>query len=1337
MTLALLGALLVGRRWLDDTKCRLLSPIPYLSFCVILVISLFMTYPLNAFRALMPFSLNTSVVVFLCGAAYLLLTLWIKQSWIAFIGYIAIWFGLMQSCFMQTGVIFQPQFLPLFMLAALLLCLAITAAAGRWLPEHDAALIRSPWQSVLEPVIFALTAVGFYAFYSFDAARATDFAYWLPLLVYLIGRMAWQGWREEQKTFIAFAHLLLWQTVVVVVTRGAALPAALELPEMYLGTAVMTLVLLASFFVTERLLREQKYRLLSPVLWLSLIFMLLISIPTTALFYMLPRLIEQPALHIAIWGAVTLLLGRFLSFSPLWLWSIFLFYSPIMRLIAGDNLIKMAFHPFPLACLAVAIAGVSQLVKAAPQLNEPARPLFGKRDAGSNAPLIFSLASQVVAYLTISQALANPMYHHAWPTMLGLFVCAIPGLLIADTIGTSRQALFLLPYTIAWGGLMLALPTHFPNNAWLLALETPHLVACGMALGLLTGILLNLLAPTDEIGCVAMKHNTAGGILLLVLYAYFTTLDLNVIGWQRFVTSGVTSLIAAYYFRYFVGDAHKRVTYAFFALGLTVGMLCAEIATAKFLFGLALSPSLVFYALLLPPLWFLVKSDINRRAERIYASGRDAATHLCFYLLAFYFAPPLLKFAFLPQYAPTLEHLFLFAPIALLLALMLIRLHSLEAPSFVVHIGVLISLFAAWAGISRLIVEIVGAKPSSIGQTFAFFTTVAVGVAYAVLLTTGERGVLTRFWRWLGAIDDDLWASAHLTLLPYLLIHTHALFAISLIDFAGQRMLGVLLLLLAGIWIIAGYRSDKPGYYWVALAEIIAALYSCRIQPTYWTEAWIIWSLLALYALLIPLYGLVLKRRHENAVWHLYGWLIALAVFVFYEQITFFGLYSRLGIAPLLLLWILTFFVPVAEAEKEKDDFDALMSGMAYAPAFFFFLQQGPPSLAHLPNTLLATMMICGLMTAYRAANLEWLSVEDVEEWRVAHHFHAYLSRPHSAFAIMIPATAAVVFVHVMTYAFSPTLFARQYVAMLLSQLLLAAYWYDQARTQEKWQSMVLSEAMFFGALLTLRQALPTRLHLDWTTESDVMAGVMLTAIIYAVRLLLRRQHAAIRVPIRYTLFLAPLATIAYGVANNVGYETLSRALLVFSTLFLWQAYSEKDRFIMSYALLGVNAYLMLMLLEREVHSPQAYVTPVCLSILILAQVFRDLTSRATANFARSVALTVMLGSAMSEAIVRHYNSPLQHFILIGLSILAMVAAALLKIRIFAAFGLFGFIVDIIAVIYIVLSKQDTDTLKVILGVGFTLLGGLILTGYILYRKNKERIDEMSEEFKETFMAWD
>lgn len=1301
--------------------------------------TVFMTYPLNVFRPEMPFGINTCIAVLLCGTGYHLLNLWFKQSWMSFIGYVAIWFGLIHSCYLNTGAIFDPMFLPLFMLTALLYCVAI-ATAAKWLPDNDdEELIRSPWQSVLEPVIFVLAAVGFYAFYSFyhGVVRAADFAYWLPLLAYLIGRMLWQGWREEQKAFIAFSHLLLWQSVVFVVTRGATIPAAVELSETYLSTAVMTLALLASFFVTERLLSAEKYRLLSPILWLSLILMLLLSLPTTALFYVFPKIIAQPALHIAIWGAVALLLGRFLSFSPLWLWSMFLFYSLTMRLIAGNKLMTAAFHPFPLACLAVVIAGVSQLVKAAPQLSEPARSLFGKRETGSNAPLIFSFASQVVAYLTISQAFANPAYRHAWPTILGLFVCAVSGLLIADKIGTSRQALFLLPYTIAWGGLMLALPTHFPNNVWLMALETPHLIACGMALGLLTGIIIDRLTPSSEIGYVAMKHNTAGGMLLLILYAYFTTLDLNVIGWQRFVTSGVISLIAAYYFRYFVGDAYKRVTYAFFACGLTIGMLCAEIVTAKFVLRLALSPSLVFYALLLPPLWFVIKSDLNRRAERIYASGRDVALHLCFYLLAFYVAPPLLKIVFLPRYAPTLEHLFIFAPIVLMLALMLIRLHRLEAPLFVVHIGVLLSLFAAWAGITRLIVEIVGAKPSSIGQTFAFFTTVAVGVAYAALLTTGERGVLTRFWRWLGAIDDDLWESAHLTLLPYLLMHTHTLFLISVSDFTYHRMIGVLLLLLAGIWIIAGYRSDKLGYYWVALAEIIAALYSCRIQPTYWTEAWIMWSLIALYALLIPLYGLVLKRRHENALWHLYGWLIVLAALVFYEQITYYGLYSRLGIAPLLLLWILTFFVPVTEAEKDKPGFDALMTGMAYAPAFFFFLQQGPPSLAHLPRTLLATMMICGLMTAYRAANLQWLSVEDVEEWRVAHHFHAYLSRPHSVYAIMIPATAAVAFVHAMTYTVSPSLFARQYVAMLLSQLLLAVYWYDQARTREKWQSMVLSEAMMFGALLTLRQTLPPMLRLNWTAESDVMAGVALTALIYAARLLLRGQIAAIRVPIRYTLFLAPLATIAYGVANQVGYEPLSRALLVFSTLFLWIAFSEKDRFIMAYALLGVNAYLILLLFERHVRSPQAYVTPVCLSILILTQVFRDLTSRATANFARGIALTVMLGSAMSEAIVKHYNSPSQHFILIGLSILAMVAAALMKIRIFAAFGMFAFIVDIIAVIYIVLSKQDTDTLKVILGIGFTLLGGLILTGYILYRKNKDSIDEMTEEFKETFMSWD
>ena len=447
----------------------------------------------------------------------------------------------------------------------------------------------------------------------------------------------------------------------------------------------------------------------------------------------------------------------------------------------------------------------------------------------------------------------------------------------------------------------------------------------------------------------------------------------------------------------------------------------------------------------------------------------------------------------------------------------------------------------------------------------------------------------------------------------------------------------------------------------------MAAIYSCKFFHAFWPEAWIIWLLVGLFALLIGAYRLWM-HRYAHAAGSLYVWLIATAALMLYEQITFYGLYSRAGILPLLLVWILTFFVPVSSKQKDEPVFAMFLGIFLYAPALFFFIQQGPPSIMNLPRTLLATVITSSLIVAYRLYQWEWFSGEDTEDWWVIHHLHWYLMQAHSLLTMFGLTTAAVLAVHVLSFLSGPELFARQLFSMLVVQSILTVYWFDMARKDRKWWWTVAAEAMITGIIFTLRQDLPILFHLPWTLNWDLAIGMFAAFAITAFRPLLKRQDKSIRLPIRFTLFSLPIITIMYALDFQVGFDVLSRVILLYSILFIWQAYSERDRYVLSYAFLGINTYLALLFLHNEIHSPQAYVTPVCISILILVQVFRDITSRATANLVRGVTLFILLGMSIFQAVVQNATSPLAHLILISLSILSVVAAIFLQIRIFCIF---------------------------------------------------------------------
>ncbi|MCP4396139.1 MAG: hypothetical protein GY801_02350 [bacterium] len=1322
--------------------------------------TIFVTYPLNYFRPLQPFGLKTCLAVLICGSAYHLFSLWFRKPWFSYIGFLAIGFGIVQSCYLNTGEYFYDIFLPIFLLIAILYSQLISGLSRRFLQPKQSRFISTPFTQLLSLVLWA-SALGLYGYYSFIHVymyQTTHALFWAPLLAYLCALAALLGWKSSAKTswfFLIPAYLLLWQFIILGITKGSYLPYVLIEPKtpFLLATSLLVLGLTVCFFLVELLLPKKKFRSLSPILWFSLGLLGFFSLALNAVFYALPIELPNLFLQLTIWAAVSLILGRYLNLGLLWLWSLFLLFPLLFSNLTAYARSYYLLAPLTLALAAIASAGLSQLTQRVKWLYNHRYSWPWAHFGILSPPRLFSLISQILVLLTFVQVAASTRYWQDWNTILALFSAALPALLITHRSRASRRLLFFVPYFTAWIGFMLLLPHHFPGSAWLMQLEIPHLIACGLLAGLLTAVLTDLLITCRDSVYRALKHVSAATILLLLLYSYFSLRNVDSLAWQRLLTSGILALWAGLYFRLthphgLLSSQERRpggelngtgLRYALFATGLTLSMLCGEILLLKYLIGMSLTRGVLFSIFLLPPLFFYARSEYKRATGRRYAGARNAALVLSLFLLAFYAFPPLPRFLALPSYMSIPAHYFQYAPLALLIGLLLFRLHALGGRAELLFIGMFTIVTSAFFLSTRVAFFLLGEiSPGSWGDSLEFFTWIALALSYIFLLGTATRGFLKKALVRLGDIPETRWTPLRIMLFALCLGATHFVFLLSLVDPAGRPLIGIIFLLLAGLWVYSGYAYRNILFYSLAYSEIVPAIFSCRLFDAFWSDAWILWLLLALFGALIPLYSLFLKERYPHAAGSFYLWLSVTAGLIFYEHISFYGLTSRLGILPLLLLWILTLFVPVRLSARKHGVFQSFLGLLLYTPAFLFFVQQGPPSLQNLPRTLLSTMIISGLIIAYRIYEWKWLEADrDAAEPCVANHFHWFLTQTHSLLSVFLISTLAVIVVHVLKFYGGPELFARQFWAMLLVQAALTVYWFDLARRDRNWLWTAIGECMIAGAIFTLRQDLPQMLNLPWNVHWDLMMSLAIAFTIAVIRPFLKGQDNAIRLPIRFTLFGLPIVTLLYAFDFHVGFAWLSRVILLYSILFIWQAYSEKDRVVLAYAFLGINSYLIVILLHNQIHSPQAYITPVCISILILVQVFRDISSKTTANFVRGFTLFVLLGMSLLEAIVQNADSPTAHFIVIGLSILSVLAAIFLHIRIFASAGLFCFLLDLIAIIYIVLSRQNTETLKVILGLGFTVGGGLILSGYIIYRKNKVRIEDCIDSLKERFALWE
>ncbi len=529
--------------------------------------TIFVIYPKNYFRPLMPFSIRTLIAVALSGTAYHFFSVWFRKRWFSYtfsyIGFIAIIFSIVHSCYIETEIdYFDPLFLPVFILAAFVYCELIMVVSFWILTAEKAAWITNPFRH-LKYLTLWISALGFYLFYSFyyaDIYQTTFALYWVPLLFYLCIISVWLTWNAKPVNtswfFAIPAYLLFWQLVTLVTTLGNYLPYVLEpYSRWYFSTSLMALGIVSSFLVLEHFLTKERFQALSPMLWISGVLLLLFSPLLTMAFYGIPDEFTQLPSQIIVWALVSFVIGRFLNIGPLWLWSGFLFHLLFLRYFEGEGLTRLylSFHPFTLACIAIFWSALSIITAKVKWLYEHKHSYPWVRNRWLSPSFLFAGVSHLVVALVFLQAV-NPDYRYRWMTVMGLFLAALPALFAAHQLGFSQHFLFGVPYTLAWIGLTLTLRANF--NGWFIHLKTPQIISLGLFGALFTAAISDYLLPCKDKAYRGLKFVTASGVILLVLFTYLANRNVDRISWQWLLTSGILSLGTGLYFRYL--EAYPR-----------------------------------------------------------------------------------------------------------------------------------------------------------------------------------------------------------------------------------------------------------------------------------------------------------------------------------------------------------------------------------------------------------------------------------------------------------------------------------------------------------------------------------------------------------------------------------------------------------------------------------------------------------------------------------------------------------------------------------------------------------------------------------------------------------
>ncbi|MBF0196198.1 MAG: hypothetical protein HQL32_00735 [Planctomycetes bacterium] len=1183
---------------------------------------------------------------------------------------------------------------------------------GKTQPEERGSHL----QSGLRYVYITVSLFAIYPLYSLDL-WTTPLSTWGCLLSLTIPSLLALkiGWRKTNKVLLYAAFLLLWQVMALAVTGGDPCYLLLEEESLFpLGTALLIGGLSLLNFYWERRFELTRYR------WLTSLLPCLALICLVASTRNILNLINISSIYstihsveLALWAFSLFIIGRFLNLSALWLISL----GILSILIYG---LPDSLKALPLASLSVALAGLSSLISKYPILSQPRYPFLGEKTS-SVRPLFLlpasSLALSIVVILLSFRQVPEVMTIESCLALLPLLISAY---FAAPCLTMNRATTVALAWLVLLLGVFFSLNDYYPVSVWFGSIKTPHVIMVALSSFLLSTALFNRFISIKSPSFHLLRSLSAFLIILLAVLTYLATRQVEGLPWPRLLTTGTVCLLAALHFRFMVPDEKKSQTYALFTCGITMSMMSFAFLFLEYILGKEASPETAFRLLAIPPAFFFLRSEKNHFQNQIVQSSRNSALVLLLILLGFYVYQPLLKFMMFPDLDLSILHYSIHALVPLLVGFALLRLHALGTDLNWCIPG----LISVNAGLFFLISR---ALNWSFLQDTGKISLLASGFSLLLLLLLHLPSPVRKGLQALGRFNNDQWAVLLRVNDLFCALACHILFLQSLLKDSPHYQYN--LISLALFCFVVGHFRKRTFFFHLALIEI--AIVVTTITGTLWP------SLLFYLALFVAerfyWHKFFPKREGFFQLWILIATVLVLGV-LWGES------YSKsIRGFTMGLLWLGALAVPLGVKESLGRMVRILGSLILYLPSLMFFLIGGLSQWGNIPRSLLIIAATTAFIQFKGQEAASWFT------WRSKKRLHlldAALSFLNGKYARSLLTLQLIVSLAVLAFqvAMIQEVFgipSYAFRSLYILHIGLIAYWGFMARKSGQIMPTLITQTLLGVLVEALLHHSITHFAFE---QSDALRMFTWTAIAFgatAMEPFMQKSERGVLLPIRFSLIALPLITAGYAFAYPGAREHLPLVIMLYSVLFSWKAASTKDRFSLGYAFIGYTACLLMYFSRHQIFNIQAYLTPCCITLLILVQVFRDRTSQFTANLVRGAVLFALMGHALYEAIIHNIHSPLPHLIVLGVSCLLLAVAAGFRIRIFAFTGLLCLLSDLLALLVLVISNMDESGLRLILGLVLTLGGGLLLSSYILYRKHKDFVDKLTLSLKTRFKSWE
>lgn len=676
------------------------------------------------------------------------------------------------------------------------------------------------------------------------------------------------------------------------------------------------------------------------------------------------------------------------------------------------------------------------------------------------------------------------------------------------------------------------------------------------------------------------------------------------------------------------------------------------------------------------------------------------------------------------------------APLIMLLAVVLLRLHGLGGTSWLAFYGGL----ALMVGSYFLLTALPGLSPFDAPNPSAWC---ALALGHFWILVSYARSPLRTLIQRLAKLDDPSWHSLRRNWGFCLLAATQGVALWGIADYSSNSYrVAPLLAGAATIFLHQGFIRQSPLYLAAAAFELVVALHLDFLLPSYLSKDQVLWALLVLWLALLAVY----QWRPDKLQPEIVGRLgLALAALVL-AHICFHRPWSDVGLWGMGLGAVLAAWNPQRNPPAANEGEKICGALLLWIPVWLVYFSQAPfasggIAAALQPWPILAATLTLFLLGLFARLFPIYLAA-GYRSWRRSQFrlFDSALTWLESAGArvhhvvlwLTLLALGAVQALHYQS-AFVP----REVGVLALIEAALAVAWFYEGRSRQSMVAYYLMQISVLACFATVRRQLMLTTG-SWNYEYDVWASLAFSFVLAGSKQVFDLQPRALRVPLLTTLCLLPVMALVWVILHGLGVNLALLVVGLHSVLFAYLGKDERESPYNSLALGGFVGFMLLTFyFKLHLRVVHAYVIPVGLGILVLQELLRERIKPEVRNGIRLVTLMAMLGSSGYYALVDSSHALTFNLTLILLCLLAMGLGSFLRIRLYLALGFAGLMVDLVSILYKVLVLMERSARMTVVGSFVLVIGAILVFGAIYYKTNKANFDAFMDKWRLKLGQWE